>query len=563
MAADQLSPPIAQDPTPSLVKRSVLVATGATNTIRVPHDRFFDKHGAWYTAAGGQVVEGNQVKFLIHGSEAFPEMQEAIETATGPDHFIYMLNWFCDVDFDLKTGDQSVPGKPSSPNTRRVPLPNTLRFLLTNASDQGVMIRAMLWKSPIGGQNVDAVRFLNSFEEQMTVNGLQRIKMVPPLSNSAAIHDDIGDEALLKFLEQVPILSILKIIPRAIGSQHQKVLCVSGEQGLVCFCGGIDFNPDRVSQPGLSPILHSVENKATPLHDVHCRIVGPAAAALVQTFADRWNSHPTVQKLSPAKRQLKMPPQSGKAGEHFVQIGRTFRRGLYSFNPAGEFTASEMIAHAIGQAKRYIYTECQYFTGDPTALGGDGKLEKALTDALKTIEHLTIVVTHWELSDLPSVNSHRRKFFQSLIAAGGDKVRIFSLQPAGNPDDFKAGKIRETYVHAKIWVMDDEFAVIGSVNSNRRSWLHDSEVAAGIYDTSTDTVLRYRLAHKFRIKLWAEHLNMPGPQGEAELADGVASGVHWLHPLAGARVRPYDLSDHGDIKPFLGFLWDGALDPSH
>ena len=39
-----------------------------------------------------------------------------------------------------------------------------------------------------------------------------------------------------------------------------------------------------------------------------------------------------------------------------------------------------------------------------------------------------------------------------------------------------------SYVHAKVWIFDDQFAVIASVNTNRRSWTHDSEVAAGISD---------------------------------------------------------------------------------
>ena len=522
------------------------------------------------------VVEGNQVKYLIHGSVAFPEMAAAIRTATGPSHFIYMLNWFCDVDFDLTTGEAKEPGKPAGGNTRKTPAPNTLRELLTGASDRGVMIRAMFWKNPVTRQNIDAVRYLNSRELQITGAGPEWVKMTPPLSNSAAILDDTGDGSLIPLIKGIPILSILGGIPRAFGSSHQKVLCVSGEQGLVCFCGGIDFNPDRVIHPTSNWI--SVKDPSTPLHDVHCRIVGPAALGLTQTFADRWNCHPEVKKLSASRQQLGTPPTPDKAGEHFVQIGRTFRKGLYSFKPAGEFTGADMILHAIGQAKRFIYTECQYFTGDPAAFGGDARLEKALINALQTIDHLTVVVTHWERSDLPTVNKHRRVFFQDLINAGGDKVRIFSLYPdskEGSAADFKAGKIRETYVHAKIWVMDDTFAVIGSLNSNRRSWLHDAEVGAGIYEISKDTELHYRLAHKFRTDLWAEHLNMHGPTGEAELADGVASGAHWLRRLPGARVRPYDMSDHGDVpfgipifEPLLeagltGSVWNGVSDPSH
>jgi phosphatidylserine/phosphatidylglycerophosphate/cardiolipin synthase-like enzyme len=141
------------------------------------------------------------------------------------------------------------------------------------------------------------------------------------------------------------------------------------------------------------------------------------------------------------------------------------------------------------------------------------------------------------------------------------------LQPDGNTPDFQDGKVAHTYVHSKTWVIDDEFAVIGSLNSNRRSWSHDAEIAAGIYETSTDKVLHFRLAHLMRIKIWQEHLGLNGDRGAAELADGVASAVHWLRLPANARVRPYNPDERNrkgdnDIKSALGFLWDIALDPS-
>jgi phosphatidylserine/phosphatidylglycerophosphate/cardiolipin synthase-like enzyme len=229
-----------------------------------------------------------------------------------------------------------------------------------------------------------------------------------------------------------------------------------------------------------------------------------------------------------------------------------------------------MIGHAIRNAKRFIYTECQYFTGAPA-------LEAALLAALPKIEHLTVVLTHWEINDLPFVNFRRRLFIEKLTknSEHAHKVRIFTLQPNGNTREFQDGHQDHTYVHSKIWIVDDEFAVIGSVNSNKRSWLHDSEVAAGIYETSTDSVLRYRLAHWLRIELWKEHLNMRTEAGSAELADGVASAVHWLQLPEGARVRPCNLdernhrgqNDRGVPFPIPGFIaksdliWNNIFDP--
>lgn len=616
MASDPLSPGNLQSPPSLLVTRSARVATGVTNTIRVPHDRFFDRRGELFSTANMPPVIGdNQVKFYVDGFEAFPEMVAAIRTANAQSHFIYMVNWFCDVNFPVLGGDDKT----------------NLRGLLTDASSQGAMIRAMFWKMPAGlSQNKEAVMFLNSVREVVTAGGVAYETVPHPLKNAAAIHDQRGDENL-----PIPILSIF---PRAFGSQHQKFLCVNGDQGLVCFCGGIDWNPDRISSldpmtdvgpvygapirtfvgkikhkhhkyilddPStdknydiddqaaaaefkdrevtlrgiLDPDKHTIHlselqkgqtTHGAPLHDVHCRIIGPGAAELVNLFILKWKDHHESAAIDKKKGSpLPAPVSPKKDDAHFVQIGRTFGKSGYRTIPP-EKTAAHMIANAIRRAKRFIYTECQYFTGTP-------ELEDALKSALPNIEHLTIVLTHWEISDVPTVNEHRREFLEHLKSVGGDKVRVYTLQPDGNTAEFQDGKVPHTYVHSKVWIIDDEFAVIGTVNSNNRSWTHDTEVAAGIYETSTDAILHYRLAHWLRIKIWDEHLNWEAvSSSSAELADGVASSVHWLDLSPHARVRRYNVNEtnrvgQNDIHmpvPLLWFVlekltWGGAIDPSY
>jgi phosphatidylserine/phosphatidylglycerophosphate/cardiolipin synthase-like enzyme len=372
------------------------------------------------------------------------------------------------------------------------------------------------------------------------------VEAINALQNGAAILDGIGNPIL-----PVPILGILKI-PMRFGSQHQKMLCVSGDDGLICFCGGIDFNPDRLSNTG----------KGAPLHDVHCRIRGPGASDLLTTFVQRWNDHPQGRFLNRPPNPNKgkdflgnLPPPGGKGplivnvpaaatpGPQMVRIGRTFKTGLYGFAPAGEFTAADVISSAIRNARRFIHTEDQYFVGNK-------RLEDALVASLADgLKHLTVVLTHFKISDLLRVHEHRRIFINRLKRTGGDRVRIFFRDPGGFGKAFDDGKVDHTYVHAKTWVMDDEFAVIGSVNSNNRSWTHDTEVCAGIYDiTGNNQILNYHLAHKLRIELWQEHLGMQGDVGAAELWDGVASGVHWLknNRPPGAQVQDYDVNEPGD-----------------
>lgn len=539
MAPNAISPPNSQDPPEPLLIRRARIGTGIANTLRLPADSFSDNRNAWFNTGSGmpRPTQGNEVKYLIDGNNpavsglctfpelaTFPELIAAIRTATGqgpfassPGHFIYMLNWWFDDSFEF----------PSAPPR------SGMRQHLIQADARGVMIRAMFWDQQFSLQNNAEASHIND------------------LFNGAAIVDARGNETY--FFEH--------LVPFHFGSQHQKVLCVMGEQGLISFCGGIDFNPDRINSG----------SGGNPLHDVHCRIRGPAAADVLQTFVQRWNDHPEGNLLNRPRPNGKgalivMNQAQASAGPHIVQIGRTFGRvnPPYGFARNGETTAREVICQAIRNAKRFIYTEDQYFVGNP-------EVEAALIAVLRNgIRHLTILLTHWRLSDLPLIQRHRHEFIDRLYDAGSDKVRVYALQPGPDDADFRDGRVSHTYVHAKIWIVDDEFAVIGSLNTNRRCWSHDSEIAAGIYDTSNERILTYRLAHWLRINLWQEHLNMPGPEGAAELSDGVASAVHWLNLPAGARVKPYNWREPGDKHlpiPVLGVplelaLYNTVIDPA-
>src|SRR5205814_9475773 len=61
----------------------------------------------------------------------------------------------------------------------------------------------------------------------------------------------------------------------------------------------------------------------------------------------------------------------------------------------------------------------------------------------------------------------------ALRAAGGNRVAGYSPEnAAGTP----------IYVHAKVCVIDDTWAIVGSDNFNRRSWTHDSELSCAVID---------------------------------------------------------------------------------
>ncbi len=231
------------------------------------------------------------------------------------------------------------------------------------------------------------------------------------------------------------------------------------------------------------------------------------------------------------------------AGTFQVQVCRTFGTagfGPYAFAKNGDQSIRKTIENAIQQAQRFIYIEDQYLI--------ELDIAKLIAKQLPKLRHVTILIPP------PFFNTYmkvaRGQFLDILYAAGPGKVHVYCPLVA------ILGGSCGIYVHAKTWVFDDKFAMIGSANCNYRGLTHDSEVSAGIYDASKDSALTYTFAHRLRIKLWAHHLDMDDKQGWAELADGVASVDAWEF---GRRVTKfYNYVHSGDNR---AYRFEDEIDP--
>lgn len=89
------------------------------------------------------------------------------------------------------------------------------------------------------------------------------------------------------------------------------------------------------------------------------------------------------------------------------------------------------------------------------------------------------------------------------------------------------------YVHAKIWVFDDEMAIIGSANCNRRGLSSDSEANVCILDAPYEGD---SIAKALRKRLWVEHLGVEAK----DVDDPVKSAKLWQEKRKTSRVREYD-----------------------
>jgi phosphatidylserine/phosphatidylglycerophosphate/cardiolipin synthase-like enzyme len=456
-----------------------------------------------YMSSATTLRTDNAVKFLVDGAATFPEMVAAMRTAQSAEHYIYLLGWI------LKDGFELIPGDSTTPVQR----------LFADAASRGVQVRAMLWDQPLTQNSAE----------------VDRINRLP---TGAAILDNATPAPIASF-----------------GSHHQKVLVIKGSQGLITFCGGIDINDDR---------LRAVNSgRGEPLHDVHCRVVGPAALDVFQTFIRRWDHHPDHANLdrtrgallgraepvpAPITAPAPAPADSSTGRTCAVTIARTFNPVAPGSTVPRERDIQALLVGAIRNAQSFIYMEDQYLINPLAAV--------ELNMAIPRLQHLTVVTSASEFlsgsgasgsGGVPCAWKLRREFIALLTAglstADRAKVRVFILitPPPRTPPVL----LDHTYVHAKTWVFDDELAVIGSANCNRRSWTHDSEVNAFVFDDAAVPAGTTTFAQQLRMQLWAEHLTVaPGA-----VTDGVASASLWLAPPAGAHIMPYNPTAGTDTLP--------------
>jgi phosphatidylserine/phosphatidylglycerophosphate/cardiolipin synthase-like enzyme len=227
-------------------------------------------------------------------------------------------------------------------------------------------------------------------------------------------------------------------------------------------------------------------------------------------------------------------------------------------------SASTALANGIRSARQFFYIEDQYFVGS-------NEMAKAISAVFSNSKIIGIIVIASEDSviDTPDVGFRRRDFLQPLVKSFPTQLLVFERL---GQDGTTTGK--GAYVHSKLLMVDDEAAFIGSVNSNRRSWFHDSEIDVTIVDPGGPggtTPGTRGWIREIRCQLWSRHLNIP----TAALGDPTTDIFQWFGVISGltlgTSVRPYDVAavvPRYTIKgvqladPILQIGWDTLEDPA-
>jgi phosphatidylserine/phosphatidylglycerophosphate/cardiolipin synthase-like enzyme len=489
---------------------------------------------------------GNHVEALVHGRSYFPRLLEELRGLRAGD-LVVLADWRGDPDQRL-----------DGPGTE-------LSEVLVAAARRGADVKGLLWRSHPSRAH---------FNEE------------PNLHLGATVNR-AGGEILLD--ERV----------RGSGCQHQKLVVLRHAGRLdrdLAFVGGIDLCHGRgdderhFGDPQAVPLDRRYGDRP-PWHDVQLEIRGPAVADLEATFRERWEDPTPLDHRNPWRARLTrrigqpsrpgpMPdplPDPDPAGVHAVQTLRTYpaKRPRLPFAPDGERSVARGYAKAFQRARRLIYVEDQFLWSQEAA--------RILADALRRWSSLRLiaVVPRFPDQDGPLTGPPNRIGQQAALdlvrAAGGDRAAVYDLEnEAGTP----------VYVHAKVCVVDDVWAAVGSDNLNRRSWTHDSELTAAVLDPTRDPRAPEDpgglgdgarvFARELRLRLWREHLGR-APGDDGDLLDPERGFHAWRlqaaaldawHRRGGAGPRPPGrATEHrpGRVRPWAAWwawpLYRTVVDP--
>lgn len=227
---------------------------------------------------------------------------------------------------------------------------------------------------------------------------------------------------------------------------HRKILVIDGK---VAFNGGVNLADEYINH--IERFGH--------WKDTAIMLKGKAVQSFTLMFLQMWNINerkPEWERyLKPARDNAAdgqaMPPAGSDAADGYVMP--------YSDCPLDEYKVGESVyMDILYRAKSYVHIMTPY-------LILDGELETAIKFAAQRGIDVKLILPG--IPDKKAAFALAKSHYRSLIDAG---VHIYEYTPG--------------FVHAKVFVSDDEKAVVGTINLDYRSLYHHFECATYIYKNS-------------------------------------------------------------------------------
>ncbi|NLM68598.1 MAG: cardiolipin synthase [Firmicutes bacterium] len=230
-----------------------------------------------------------------------------------------------------------------------------------------------------------------------------------------------------------PVLS-----PRLNNRDHRKILIIDGHTG---FTGGINLADEYIN--AYEKLGHWKDNAVM--------LKGDAVYSLTVMFLAVWDYLKGIdedyEQYKPERFGEQKYPVDG-----YVQP--------FSDNPLDDEAVGETVyLNLITRAKEYVYITTPY-------LIIDAEMMTALCNAAKQGIDVRIITPH--IPDKWYVHAVTRSNYDQLLQSG---VKIYEYTPG--------------FIHAKTFIVDDEYAVIGTINLDYRSLFLHFECGVWMYRSSS------------------------------------------------------------------------------
>ncbi|KAK6463764.1 phospholipase D [Scheffersomyces coipomensis] len=290
-----------------------------------------------------------------------------------------------------------------------------------------------------------------------------------------------------------------------------------------------------------------------PWHDVHMVTAGQVAVDLGRHFVQRWNY--LLRQKRPSRFTPLLTPPSDMSDEYAKELGLNGTCEIQIVRSAGSWSLGlkdheQSVQNAylklIETSEHFVYIENQFFVTSTIVDGTEiqNRIGDALVDriirahsekkAWRAVIIIPLMPGFESQVDEPdgssvrvimqcqyrSISRGRYSIFGKLQALNinpDDYIQFFSLRKWGQIGPDRNLVTEQLYIHAKIMIVDDKYAIIGSANINERSMrgVRDSEVAAVVKDTEMITTTMNgepykagKFAHTMRMRLMREHLGI-------------------------------------------------------
>ncbi|KAF9111165.1 Phospholipase D1 [Mortierella sp. AM989] len=511
------------------------------------------------------VRENVSVQWLVDGRDYFWNASKAMEMAK---ESIYILDWMLSPEVLLR-------------RHQRDDVDWSLMGILERKAKEGVKIYIVMYSE------VDAAMHLASLRAKKLLRKLcpENIwvqRHGPNLKTAWWAHHEklVVIDSMIAFIGGLDLC-----FGRWDTAEHTLIDHNEGELGHRW--PGQDYSNPRIkdfcdlSKPQMDSIVRT-ENPRMPWHDVGLQILGQPSRDVARHFIQRWNF---LCRTKP--KQRKIPFLLPKPDIHLskleamnlqgtceVQILRSVSSWSMGVKEPECSILTAYIA-AIERSEHFIYIENQFFitsTNVNKTIVHNG-IGRALTDRIikahranekfRVIVLLPLVpgfeggintpaatsVRMVMLSIYESICHGKNSIYGRLATAGVAKPQKY-ISFYGLRNWAKIGEefiTEQVYIHAKMMIVDDRVAIIGSANINERSMLgnRDSEIAAVVRDQdyieSTMSGIPYRVsrfAHTLRMNLMMEHLGFDtghshagGTMGTIDQCDVPFSEFDFVDPI--------------------------------